>query len=249
MRVLALDTATRATSVAVCELAAPAEVGGQAPWPPAMAHELRDDPPAGERPGHSRTLLELLARALQEAGLGWGQIDRLAVGVGPGTFTGLRIGIAVAQGLALAHDIPLVGVSSLRSLALGAEPAAAAAGAEQVLAVLDARRREVFAARWAVGAEPAGEALAGPVAIAPQRLAEELADVAARVLAVGDGAVESRAALERGGAIVPRQPAELHLVSAVHHCRLAAAAAPAPGTVLPNYLRPPDAELSRQRPR
>lgn len=242
MRILAFDTATRATSVAVCELAGP---GGE-PWPPLLAHELRDDPPAGQRPGHSRALLELLVRALEEAGIGWEQIDRLAVGVGPGTFTGLRIGIAVAQGLALARSIPLVGVSSLRSLALGAQPAALSAGAEQVCAVLDARRREVFTARWPASAAPAQEPVAGPAALSPSRLSEELAAAGARVLAVGDGAVESRLALEGGGAIVPAERSEIHRVSAVHHCRLAAGAAVLPGAVLPDYVRPPDAELSRR---
>jgi tRNA threonylcarbamoyladenosine biosynthesis protein TsaB len=239
MRILALDTATRATSVAVCEIAAGAEA-------PVRARELRDDPPPGGRPGHSRMVLALLARVLEDAGLGWERIDRLAVGNGPGTFTGLRIGIAIAQGISLARGIPLVGVSSLRSLALGAQGEAERAGAEQVCAVLDARRRELFAARWPVSAGPAQEPLAGPVALAPAALAEELAGAEGRVLAVGDGAVESRAVLELAGAIVPPSSSEVHRVSAVHHCRLAAQAPAAGGAVLPDYVRAPDAELSRR---
>jgi tRNA threonylcarbamoyladenosine biosynthesis protein TsaB len=242
VRVLALDTATRATSVAVCEI----EQGAPELPTRGKPRELRDDPPAGSRPGHSQRLLALVAQLLEEAGLGWDGIDRLAVGVGPGTFTGLRIGIAVAQGLALARSLPLVGVSSLRSLALGAQPAALAAGAEQVCAVLDARRREVFAARWPAGAAPALEPVAGPAALSPAGLGEELAAAGACVLAVGDGAIEFRAALERGGAIVPAERSEIHRVSAVHHCRLAAGAAVARGAVLPDYVRPPDAELSRR---
>src|SRR5438270_483131 len=76
--------------------------------------------------------------------------DRIAVGVGPGTFTGLRIGLATARALAQARSIPLVGISTAASLALGAWAHARAEGCEAVLAVIDARRAEVFAAAWPV---------------------------------------------------------------------------------------------------
>jgi tRNA threonylcarbamoyladenosine biosynthesis protein TsaB len=115
---------------------------------------------------------------LGAAGAGWEEVDRIAVGVGPGTFTGLRIGVATAHALARAREIELVGVSTLHSLARGA--AGAGAGEDPapdvVVAVIDARRGEVFAAGWVAaeagraGAEP----LIGPRALAPETLAQTM---------------------------------------------------------------------------
>src|SRR5579884_2794513 len=98
MRILALDTATSATTVALA---------GVEDSPPL---EARDDPPPGVRGRHGQLLLGLAETVLERAGIGWEAVDRLAVGVGPGTFTGLRIGIATAQALARAREIPLAGV-------------------------------------------------------------------------------------------------------------------------------------------
>ena len=105
MNVVAFDTATRATTVAL------SGVGN-------VVYTARDDPKPGERPGHATRLLPLTAMVLERAGVGWDEVDRIAVGVGPGTFTGLRIGVASARALARARSIPLVGVSTLQSLAL-----------------------------------------------------------------------------------------------------------------------------------
>ena len=85
--ILAFDTATPATTVAVC---------GE------HALELRDDPPPGERPRHATRLLPLITEVMEESGASWDSFERIAVGVGPGTFTGLRIGIATARALARA---------------------------------------------------------------------------------------------------------------------------------------------------
>ncbi len=138
VQLLAFDTATPATSVAL--LRADGE-----------ALTRRHEPAPGERPGHVAELLPLALALLDEAGTTLAQLDRLAVGVGPGTFTGLRIGVATARALAQAHRLPLVGVSTLRALAAAADDAAAGDGAPVVLAVLDARRGEAFAAAWAAG--------------------------------------------------------------------------------------------------
>jgi tRNA threonylcarbamoyladenosine biosynthesis protein TsaB len=228
MRILGFDTATRATTVALWDSETARSFADVGEW-----FEARDDPPPGQRPGHATRLLALIADVLDRAATDWSEIDRIAVGIGPGTFTGLRIGIATAQGLARARGIPLVGVSTLRSLALNAAGEPQLEDAELVLAVLDARRREVFAAGW--------------MRVAPHELAEIIAGLRLGALAIGDGAVEFRSILERSGALVPDDDSELHRVRAVNHCRLAGSTpASAPDQIRPEYLRLPDAELARR---
>jgi tRNA threonylcarbamoyladenosine biosynthesis protein TsaB len=234
MLILGLDTATRATTVAVLNL----EAG--------TVTERRDDPPRGERPRHTTRLLALAVEALLAAGCGWEDLTRIAVGVGPGTFTGLRIGVATARALAAARDLPLVGVSTLRSLAHGAAAAAGSQG-RAVLAVLDARRGEVFAAGWSPGtvADSDELPLLAPCALTPEALDDALPGPATGWLAVGEGAVEFRPVLERSGALIPEDGSELHRVSAIDHCRLATGLpSQSHGDVRPAYLRLPDAELT-----
>jgi tRNA threonylcarbamoyladenosine biosynthesis protein TsaB len=202
--ILGIDTATPSTAVAV--------------WSPDHAVEARDDPAPGDRPGHAARLL-----ALVEEVVDWDTVERIAVGIGPGGFTGLRIGIATARALAQARDLPLVGVSSLAALAAPHEG--------RVVAVGDARRGEVFAA--SPGAFE-------PVALAPEALAERIVPGA---VAVGDGAVRFREVLERAGATVPADDSPLHRVSAVQVARLGAEGEPAGrDALLPDYRREPDAK-------
>jgi tRNA threonylcarbamoyladenosine biosynthesis protein TsaB len=238
MRILGLDTATPATAVAVLELGPDGDE--------LRAIEQRDDPPAGTRPRHTNALLSLIVASLHEADAGWDGVDLIAVGTGPGTFTGLRIGIATARALAHAREIPLVGVSTLRSLAAGAAAQAADEGRVPV-AVLDARRGEAFAAAWA-DPRAAGDTAAPlivPAAVAPERLAEVLRADGGTWLAVGDGALRFRAELESANVIVADDDAPVHRVSALEHCRLAAGLSPQdPDEVLPDYLRIPDAEMT-----
>jgi tRNA threonylcarbamoyladenosine biosynthesis protein TsaB len=236
MQLLAFDTATPATAVAL------ALADGQIL---ARSHQ----PAAGQRPGHATELLTLAAALLEEAGIGWSELDRLAVGVGPGTFTGLRIGVATARALAQAHALPLVPVSTLRALAAGAAASADATTPATTLAVLDARRGEAFAAAWAPGqaADARAEPLHAPAALTPQALGALAAALkrAGSLLAVGDGAVRFRDELEAVGAVVPADGSAAHLVDAAVHCRLAAAMEPvARDAVVPAYLRLPDAELA-----
>jgi len=230
VRILALDTATRSTAVALVDT-----TSGE-------ALELRDDPPRGARPAHTSLLMALTVRALDRAGVDWDAIDRIAVGVGPGTFTGLRIGVATARALSIARGLPLVGVSTLRSLA-----AAAAADADGgVAAVIDARRGEAFAGAWrstAIGIEDA--AALAPAALSPDELGSRLAALGGGWLAVGDGTTAFRRALEAAGARVPADEDPVHLVSAIQHARLAASQMPSDGAdVVPDYLRAPDAEIA-----
>jgi tRNA threonylcarbamoyladenosine biosynthesis protein TsaB len=237
VKILAFDTATRATTVALLDTAGGATL------------ERRDDPAPGERPRHTSQLMGLIAEVLAAAGCGWPEIDRLAVGTGPGTFTGLRIGVATARALARAREIPLVGVSTLESLAAVAALEARGQEADVLLAVLDARRREVFAAAWPTPERGSATALGPPAltpaAMAPAELAEIVSGLGVRRLAVGDGSVEFRSVLERPGTLIPSDESGLHRVSAVLHCRLAAERSPVPAdAVSPEYLRRPDAELS-----
>lgn len=252
MRILALDTATASTSVAVLDTEARLEL------------EARDDPPLGERPRHTTRLMPLIAELLERAGGGWEAVDRIAVGIGPGTFTGLRIGVATARALAQARDIELVGISTLESLALNARPAdrSSVTGArdelpsvDAVLAVIDARRGEAFAAGWRLApGEPGSDAMLGeqllePSPLSPDELGELVSRIARPTLAIGSGAIEFRLQLERSGAVVPTGDSMLHRVSSLNHCLLAAArhGADGAGEILPEYLRLPDAELTRRR--
>ena len=120
--------------------------------------------------------MALVVDVLEAAGVDWPAVDRIAVGVGPGTFTGLRIGVATARALARARDIPLVGVSSLHALARGAV-AGSDPREEGVMAVIDARRGEVYAAGWATADVARADAvpLLEPRPIAPEALAKAMA--------------------------------------------------------------------------
>ncbi|HLH14589.1 MAG TPA: tRNA (adenosine(37)-N6)-threonylcarbamoyltransferase complex dimerization subunit type 1 TsaB [Solirubrobacteraceae bacterium] len=241
MIVLGLDTSTPSTAVAL------RGADGR-------TTDARDDPPAGAHPGHATRLLEMAAELLEAAGLRWRDVDRIAVGVGPGTFTGLRVGIATARGLAQSLSRELVGVSSPLALAAAALAAqdAEARSARAVLSAIDARRGEVFAAAYTASDAGAGEPLelVAVRPLAPEQLASVIAEAGPASaerswLAVGDGAVRYRAQLERAGVPVAEPASPLHLVSAASICELGARAhAPALERVVPDYRRRPDAELA-----
>jgi tRNA threonylcarbamoyladenosine biosynthesis protein TsaB len=223
--VLGLDTATPATVVGL-RLADGRTLQG------------RDDPDARQRPGHATRLLPLANDLLVEAHIDWPEVERIAVGVGPGTFTGLRIGIATARGLAQSLGLELVGVSSLRALAHGAGN-----HAQRVLAAIDARRGEVF-----VAAYEGGQELIAPQAVSPDGVAELLEsatiDARAEWLALGDGAVLYREAFERTGVHVAEDLSEHHRIQAHAICELGEQASANGEPVLPDYRRRPDAEIA-----
>jgi tRNA threonylcarbamoyl adenosine modification protein YeaZ len=172
----------------------------------------------GERASRAVTLLEDVAALLRQAGARTGDLQGLAVGTGPGSFTGLRVGLATARGLALSLGLPVAGVSTLDALA---------AGAPGALPVIDARRGEVFVLQDE------------PRVLAPQDLQFD-----AGTLCVGDGAVRYRAALEAKGAEIPPDRDERHLPRARFHAQLARDFGPAE-LVEPMYLRVPDADKTR----
>ena len=198
----------------------------------------RHDPDAGARPAHATALLALVDEALAAAGLDLAQVRRLGVGIGPGSFTGLRIGLATARGLAQGLGLPLAPVSSLEALAAGARDEAGPDGA--VLAVIDAGRGEGFA--LAVRGE---HRLGEPAALGPDALAATVTELAAgphTPLAVGGGAVRFQAQLRAAGAAVPADESPLHRLDGRQLCRLAAAAETADrDAVLPHSARAPDA--------
>ena len=218
MNVLGLDTSTPATSA--CLLRADGEAFEVVP----AAEELLGPP------RHARDLLPRAAEVMGRAGVGFGDLGAVAVGVGPGTFTGLRIGIATARGLAHAHGLEVRPVSSLAALAAGID-------APLRLPLIDARRGELFGALHDTDGERWDEFVAEPDAIA-----ERARDAGINPLAAGDGAVRFREVLEAAGVRVVPDGSEAHAVRALHVCRLAATVQPAaPEAVLPNYIRAPDA--------
>jgi tRNA threonylcarbamoyladenosine biosynthesis protein TsaB len=226
--ILAFDTATPATAVAL------AGAGGE-------ILSRRHDPDAGERPGHAHQLLPLIVELLDASRIGWEAVDRIAVGTGPGTFTGLRIGIATARALAQARELPLVGISTLQALAAAAQRAAVE-GEQPLLVAIDGGRGEAFVAAWR-----GEDMLLAPVACTPDQLAEHARGLGPKPLAIGTGALRFRGQLEAVGAAVPADDSALHRVDAVSHCRLALAAPPvAREAVEPHYLRLPDAEIALQ---
>ncbi|MGI8596400.1 MAG: tRNA (adenosine(37)-N6)-threonylcarbamoyltransferase complex dimerization subunit type 1 TsaB [Thermoleophilaceae bacterium] len=219
LNVIGLDTST--AGVAACALRADGRFAERVPSPESLLG----------RPAHARELMPALAAVMEEAGLRWSDLDLVAVSRGPGSFTGLRIGMATACGIADAHGIPVAGVVSLRALAEEAAPAAPPGG---VLALIDARRGELFAALYA-----GGEELWAPAGVAPEALARRLATLPDRPLAVGDGSLRFRADLEAAGVPVAPEASPVHVVRALSVCRLALLAPGEPATAL--YLREPDA--------
>ncbi|MDQ2623506.1 MAG: tRNA (adenosine(37)-N6)-threonylcarbamoyltransferase complex dimerization subunit type 1 TsaB [Actinomycetota bacterium] len=198
------------------------------------------------RPLHSQTLLQAAGEAADALG-GWGEVDRIAVGLGPGTFTGIRIGIATAGGLSLSTGVPAVGVSTLAALAMTISRESGADG--PVMPVLDARRGEVFAGLY----NHAGRELEPPFVGSPDDLAARIREFAARLprppLVGGPGAVRFAGELDRAGIDTPGLATTPHRLSGRAICELGAGAARSqPGKPLePIYLRVPDAQLWLQR--
>jgi tRNA threonylcarbamoyladenosine biosynthesis protein TsaB len=179
----------------------------------ATAALVRDGEVLGERSSRAVRVLEDADLLFRESGASRAELTGVVVGTGPGSFTGLRLGLAAARGLALALELPVAGVSTLDALA---------AGAPGAVPVVDAGRREVFTLR---GGEP--------VVCSPQEVEPGLC--------IGDGALRYRSVLEERGAEVPPDDDERHQPRARFHAQLAQEFGPA-DAVEPLYLRIPDAE-------
>ncbi len=237
MKLLGIETATELVGVA----AADTEAG-----PGAVASVW-----VTGRRRHTESLTPAIDHLLHQLGWTLPDIDGLAVDIGPGLFTGLRVGVATAKGLALGLGVGLLGVTSLDVLA---EAALEGGWPGEVLAVVDARRSEVFAARYRPGGPAGPEQLAPPTLFTPADLVAALAEdwapeVARPLLAVGDGALRYRGELAAvagltlaGPSLGPPPPPALVSVAAR---RLAAGAElSAPAGVEPLYLRDADAKIN-----
>jgi tRNA threonylcarbamoyladenosine biosynthesis protein TsaB len=179
--------------------------------------------------GASETLLPAIHAALDLAGEDLGSVGRVLAGVGPGTFTGIRIAAATARALSAGAGIPLSKNSTLDALAA---PARSYSG--DVLAVLDARRGQVFARRYSEAGPTTGI-----YCLTPEELSVE-----GGPLVVGDGAVRYRGALSGLGRIPP-EDSPLHRVTAVGHVISADLTPVSPDELVPIYVREPDAEVRR----
>jgi tRNA threonylcarbamoyladenosine biosynthesis protein TsaB len=229
--ILGFDTATSDTAVAIVD-------GDDA------VHEAVVGPDAGGRPEHGRALLGMIEAAVSDAG-GWERIDSIAVGLGPGSFTGLRIGVSTARALAQARRLPVIGVASTAALAAGLSDLPGASG-RPLIGVVDARRGEIFAA------VDRGEGASDPVVCSPGDLLAALGGDLGSALAAGEGAVRFRAEIEAAGVEVRADEDPANRLSARRICLLTAkidALDRSPdgnlgdlGDLTPMYLRRPDAE-------
>jgi tRNA threonylcarbamoyladenosine biosynthesis protein TsaB len=223
----ALDTATPSPALAVV-------AGGE------VIAELSLEPtPAG-----GRRVLECVHQMMTEADLSLDSVDRIVVGVGPGGFTGLRIGISTAMGLAQALGVPAVGASSLEALALSAGEHAPTGAL--VAPVIDARRREVFGALYRATGSFGLDELVAPGAFVPKDFAAAVlqASGGAAVYAAGDGCHALAPHLEAPcTALGVDSPG--HRIRAAHLVHRVDSGAGL--AVVPQYLRLPDAEVNRLR--
>lgn len=187
---------------------------------------------------HSDILLPLVERALATAGVATADLDAIAVGCGPGSFTGLRIGMATAKGLAFAIGAPLWAVSSLAALA---QDAAHLAGDRLIVPAIDARRQEVFAGFYRA-TDGVVSATASERVIAPADLARELSSaLGAGVALVGDGAIEYADALAPLAVVEGARPTPSAI--AVATLALATPQTDVLGTGAPVYIRKAEAEI------
>lgn len=193
---------------------------------------------------HSERLISSIDHMLSLAGWRKEEIEAIAVAIGPGSFTGLRIGLAAAKGMAMGLGIPVAGVSSLESLAQNG------AGFEgTVVPLIDAKRGELFAAAWAVAASSRMKRLIGEFAAAPDQVIRTLKSIKGDLLLVGDGALAYEQALKKGlgrrahvaqGAMAVAQAVNLAILAIP---RLSRGRGDDLAALVPDYVRLSDAEI------
>ena len=176
---IGFDTATEETVVG-------AMVDGE------VVFDFRSRPPAGSRPAHSTELLPGIEEAVEAAG-GWDRIDRVAVGRGPGTYTGLRVAVATARGLALAGEAEVIGVPTLAALAhsIITTPGGHGDGEFTVIPLVDAKRGELFFGAWSA----AGRELEPAAVGSPEAVSELASRLEGPVRLAGPGSLRFRSEL------------------------------------------------------
>jgi len=229
LKIVGFDTATEDTVIA-------ARDGGE------VLFQTSAGPDENGRPCHSAMLLELIERAAEALG-GWSQVDRIAVGTGPGTFTGLRIGLATATGLAMSAPIEVVGVPTLKALAR--DLARGAPDGQLSVPMLDARRGEVFIAVYDGG----GREVEPAAALAPEAAVSMLSGLDLPATVGGPGAVRFAERFERADFRIADPASQQGRLTGLAICELGAGAAPTgPDNPLePIYIRAPDAQLWLER--
>jgi tRNA threonylcarbamoyladenosine biosynthesis protein TsaB len=192
------------------------------------------------RHGHVEALFPMIERVMEEAGLMPAQLDAVAVAIGPGGFTGIRVGLAAAHGIALAVGARLVGISSFAAVAADIGDS----DWETLLVALDSRRADLYVQLFA---RDASSSLAAPQALLPDQLCDYVARLAVgRLLIAGDAAEAAAAALGGGvrSSVVPGSAPDAQGVAAAALAELRS------GTVAsrvgPLYLRPPDVTLPKR---
>ena len=226
--ILAIDTATPCCSVAVTE---GGEQGGRILAAMTLCGTVT----------HSRRLLTRIAQLLEETAVTWSMLDGVAVSIGPGSFTGLRIGMATAKGLAFAGNRPLLGVSTLTGLA------SSCSTGKRICAVLDARKQQVYAAFFRRSPSGRLEQMTPTVVVDPEQLT---AGIGEPVFMVGDAvAVYGEYWREVLGDRYEAAPCQLHLPSAATLGLIAADQLQRgdlldPGSAVPLYVRASEAELN-----
>ena len=221
MRLLALDTATTTCSVAF--------------WSNGTVIASRAES-AGRR--QAEILMLMVKSVMDEAETEYGALDGIAVTKGPGSFTGVRIGLATARGLALAAGLPLVGISTLQALA--AATPLAERREQMILAVLDARRDQVYGQFFSTDGEPVEAPFAAAAESIPDRLAQ-ISELNASLLLVGSGCPQAGESLERVDwpyqlSASPSYPQATTIAGLAAACGFNKYASP---SIAPLYLREP----------
>ena len=219
MNVLAFDTCLAAVSVAVR-------------WRSAQGDWLSCDRLEARAGGHAERLMPMIAEAMREAGLAFSDLERIAVTIGPGTFTGVRVGVAAARGLALASGLAVVGATSIAVMAHGADQLLRPRAEELLAVAVDARRGMVYVQLFADRQYATGQ----PMLLAPEQVGPLLGG--RPIIAVGSGAAAVAGAVVAGGGKAQARLADLQ-PHALSLALLAGDLAPI-SPLRPLYLRPPD---------
>ena len=221
MRLLAIDTALPAVTACLFD----STLGPMAQERIEMAR------------GHAEALLPLIARIMAHGG-GFERLDRVAVTVGPGSFTGIRVGLSAARAFGLARKIPVVGVSTLAALAA---PLILQGGADTIIAAVDAHHGQVYAQSFS----PSGAVLVGPQVLLVEQMVEVFGRGPFRI--TGNGA-QSIAAVAGSRAVRAEVLGETLAPDITFVARLGMLADPATALPRPLYIKPPDVKLPQPRP-